>query len=364
MPLHRRDVIAGSGALLAACATRTHLEASTTASRLDAVLEANAQVLPELAGVGANHYPMAAEVLEALGQSQRIEDSWRTGAASYRAPTKQPAPIADLQAALGQRSRHADWCAHFERELASRPWRSVVADWTARLSPGVSAAVFHGVIRTAHAVRALERVESETRKLELAAALAYWASSYVELPPAESRLALDAPLNSLPHRWLDQTDDVPFDEVHARLARAPIAPHVDVNMLDRAAQAEFDAQIRAASEAFLEMLVLERHRIWLLHGVTGPAAAALLSRLLDEHAARVLAAYSRQASVALFVAFGAPFTPRAHLRESTASWTELLERACASRSVHTLKLVEVLHRHRSVDDALCRSVAAQWFEWT
>jgi hypothetical protein len=112
------------------------------------------------------------------------------------------------------------------------------------------------------------------------------------------------------------------------------------------------------------MLVLERQRIWLLHTVTGPAAAALLARRLDERAAVTLAAYSRQAVVAFFVAFGAPFTPRAHLRESTASWPEFLERACASRSVHTLKLVEVLHRHRSVDDALCRSVAAQWFEWT
>lgn len=364
MPLHRREMIAGSSALLAACATRTPLAAATSASQLDAVLEANAQVLPELAGAGANHYPMAAEVLEALGQSHRIEDAWRTGAAAYRGRATQLPRIADLRTALGQRSRYTDWREHFQRELARRPWRTVVADWTARLSPGVSAAVFHGVIRTAHAVRALERLDSEARKLELAAALAYWASSYVELPPAEPRLALDAPLNSLPHRWLDETDDVPFDDVHARLARAPIAPHVDVNKLDRAAQTEFDAQIRAASEAFLEMLVLERHRIWLLHGVTGPAAAALLSKFLDEHAARALAAYSRQACVALFVAFGAPFTPRAHLRESTAGWTALLERACASRSVHTLKLVEVLHRHRSVDDTLCRSVAAQWFEWT
>ncbi len=357
-------MIAGSGALLAACATRAPGSIPASTSQLDAVLEANALVLPERAGAGANHYPMAAEVLEALGQSHRIEDAWRAGAAAYGAPTQPTGRDADLQVALGRRSRYADWRAHFERELASRPWRSVVADWTVRLTPGVSAAVFHGVIRTAHAVRALERIESEARKLELAAALAYWASSYVELPPAEPPLALDAPLDRLPFRWLDETDDVPFDDVRPRLARAPIAPRVVDGALKGPARAEFDAQLRAALEAFLEMLVLERQRIWLLHTVTGPAAAALLARQLDERAALKLAAYSRQAAVAFFVAFGAPFTPRAHLRESTASWPELLERACASRSVHTLKLVEVLHRHRNVDDALCRSVAAQWFEWT
>jgi hypothetical protein len=32
--------------------------------------------------------------------------------------------------------------------------------------------------------------------------------------------------------------------------------------------------------------------------------------------------------------------------------------------VHTIKLVEALVRYRDLDDPLCRSVAAQWFEWT
>ena len=78
--------------------------------------------------------------------------------------------------------------------------------------------------------------------------------------------------------------------------------------------------------------------------------------------ARTLAAYSRQAVVAMYVAFGAPYVSGAHLR-ATAPWPELTRRAAESRSVHTIKLVEALSRHRHVDDGLCRSVAAQWFEW-
>jgi hypothetical protein len=37
-------------------------------------------------------------------------------------------------------------------------------------------------------------------------------------------------------------------------------------------------------------------------------------------------------------------------------------RARRGRCVHKIKLVEALSRLRRVDDALCRSVAAQWFE--
>ena len=68
--------------------------------------------------------------------------------------------------------------------------------------------------------------------------------------------------------------------------------------------------------------------------------------------------------MASYVAFGAPYSPRAHLRATTPPWAELARRAAVSNSVHTIKLVEVLVRYRDLDDALCRSVAAQWLEWT
>lgn len=350
--------------MLAASAARGTARAAAQAPTLDAVLAANASVLPERAGAGANHYPMAAETLDALGHAERIDDAWRTGAAGYAGEAGRVGPIADVQAALGDWGRYGDWLDHFEGELERRPWRAVASEWSARLAPGVCAAVFHGAIRSAHAVRALRREESEARRAELAAALAYWAARYTELPAADPPLELATPLEALPHPWLDENDDVPFDEVHARLARAAIAPRVTGEALAAPAGPAFDALIREASAAFLEMLVLERQRLWLLHTVTGPAAAALLAEDLDAPAAGALAAWSRQAVVAFHVAFGAPYTPFAHVREATAPWPEMLERACASGSVHTIKLVEVLHRQRDVDDPLMRSVAAQWFEWT
>jgi hypothetical protein len=364
--LDRREVLAGSAALLASCASGSRRPAAAGELSLDALLEAHADALPENKG-GANHYPMAAETLEALDRPDAIEAAWVAGASAYAGPAPQMAVLAHPEsraAALGDYERYGDWLDFFRAELAREPWRAVVARWTPRLAPGVSAAVFHGVIRTAHAVRALRRRETRARQDELATALAYWTARYAPLETADDGPDLRTPLAVLQFRWVDELEDVPFHDVHARLARAPIAPRVTLASAAASAEQELDALVRESAASFLEMLVLERHRLWLLHTVTGPAAAALLVPELDAQDAQALALYSRQAVAALYVAFGAPHTPGAQLRATTPPWSELTNRAAESRSVHTIKLVEALARLRDDDDALCRSVAAQWFEWT
>ena len=71
-----------------------------------------------------------------------------------------PIDPAAWREALGDNDRVGDWIVLFRRELEERPWKVVLAEWTARLSPGVVAAAFHGAIRTAHAVRSLEAQET------------------------------------------------------------------------------------------------------------------------------------------------------------------------------------------------------------
>ena len=61
--------------------------------------------------------------------------------------------------------------AFFCRQLAEAPWPAVLAEWVQRLIPGVMAAGTHGLIRTAHAVRALDDAETPLRLEELAAAI-------------------------------------------------------------------------------------------------------------------------------------------------------------------------------------------------
>jgi hypothetical protein len=72
-----------------------------------------------------------------------------------------------------RRARKGDWIAFFERRLGGQPWPGVVVEWVPLLSPGIIAAAFHGVIRTAHAVRSLETVETPARRRELAEGLGY-----------------------------------------------------------------------------------------------------------------------------------------------------------------------------------------------
>ena len=76
-----------------------------------------------------------------------------------------------------------------------------------------------------------------------------------------------------------------------------------------------------------------------------------------------LVARVRQAVVATWLAYGAPFEPRASLRDTTPAWPELIDRAAASGSVHTIKLIDALARCDAGGDPLWRSIAVHWFEW-
>ncbi len=325
-------------------------------------------MLPERAGAGANHYTMAAEALAALGYEPSIDESWIEGASLYPPVPARVRALegeADVRAALGRYDRFGDWLDHFRAALQAESWNAVVARWAPRLAPAISAAAFHGVIRTGHACRALRVRDTAPRRNELAVGLAYWAARYVELPTSERRAtgALLGPLTDLPHPWVHDRTDVEFSAVVDRLIGTPIAPPVALGETGAAPGADLDALVHDAAVAFLEMLVLERSRIWLLHTVTGPAAVQWLLPEVDPSGARALVEYARQAVVAMYVAYGEPFTPRAHVRGSPADWSVQVQRAVDSRSVHGIKLIDALVRFDRSDDPLWRSVAAQWFEW-
>ncbi len=367
MKLDRRQFLATGGVGLVSCGTGARLTGPERTTRLERLLEAHAEVLPERVGAGANHYPMAAEALEALGYEDSIEDSWRGGAEGYAGPLPRVAPIERVEDALGSYDRFGDWLDFFRAALARAPWPSVVATWAPRLAPGIAGATFHGVIRTAHAARALRNRESAARHNELAVGLAYWASRYTELPVNESLRgegrSLHATLAGFEHPWLDEDADVDFFAVLERMTRAPLAPPVWLEERGPTPGAELDLLVREAASAFLEMLVLERQRIWLLHTVTGPAAVGLLLPEVDPVGARRLVEYVRQAVVAMYAAYGAPYTAGSHVRDSPGDWPTLIRHAAESRSVHTIKLIEALSRFDRDGDPLFRSVAAQWLEW-
>jgi len=364
--LDRRRLLVAGGALLASCRTGTRLVQQAQDSRLDRLLDAHSGLLPERPGAGANHYPMAAEALDALGHEDAIDDAWIEGASLYVGKLGREGALddrAERARALGRYERFGDWLDHFRSVLRREPWRTVVAHWAPHLAPAISAAAFHGVIRTGHAVRALGSRDTLARRNELAAGLAYWAARYVELPTKQiGDESLRNTLANLSHRHVHERGDVEFSEVMPRLTEFPFAPPVAPESA-AAARTELEEIVREAAIGFLEMLVLERNRIWLLHTITGPAAVQWLLPVVDRAGAHRLVQFSRQAVVAMYGAFGEPFTARAHLHESPPDWPTQIQRAVDSRSVHGIKLIDALVRFDRDHDPVWRSVAAQWFKW-
>jgi hypothetical protein len=367
MPTTRRDFLLGSGALLVGCRSAEQPQPAANAtypasSSLDAIFLAHAKVLPEKRGAGANHDPMAAEVLEAVGRAGDIPARWIQRARSYPDGERLVVPIANWSQALGHYERYEDWRTCFVHELATGSWQGVVARWVPRLAPGLSGALFHGLLRTAHAVRALRRADDPARRGELACGLAYWAARAQPLRHrlGERRSRFD--LAGIDTPWSHDASDVPFDDVMQRVHAEPLAPEPVLDTPGIRPAERLDAIVRGATEAFLEMIVQRRNTIWLLHAVTGPAAVEILLPVLDAASSQSLVAYAEQACVAVFRAYGAPFEPRASLRDVSATWQELFDRAVALESVHSIKLLEALRRFEAHGDPLARAVAVRWLE--
>jgi Questin oxidase-like len=127
-----------------------------------------------------NHGPMACEALATLGFEEVI-DEW--AARFEHSLVEAPGPVAppwhgdfDWSSQLGESRLLPEWLGYFDRAVDEDGWRAVVATWVPRLMPGLHGALFHGVIRTSHAVRAIEVSDTPSRRSELVRALANWAT--------------------------------------------------------------------------------------------------------------------------------------------------------------------------------------------
>ena len=222
------------------------------------------------------------------------------------------------------------------------------------LLPGLVGAAFHGLLRTAHAYRALTRHPTEARATELAHGLGYWAARYQTLPGTPG-------VQAIPGRGVEATlkavSAVPDDERHAGLIferfavleRDPtFAQLVEGFDPDAAtADAALDALVSSSARLFVSTKSRGASFVY-LHGVTGSSALRLLLPALSEPQQRAAVGYLVQAIAAVHATHVQADSSLAPPATATATDPAQLAAAAArSNDDHTIKLVEAALREHA-----------------
>ncbi len=331
--------------------------AMQSSEAIEAALSLLAPTGPEYHGGLANHGPMAAEALVALERPDAVVpwvEMYRKRLNDHPAGASRIDPAA-WREALGVQGRVGDWIAFFRRELAEHPWKEVLAVWTARFSPGVVAAAFHGAIRTSHAVRSLEAAESPARVRELAEGLGYWAATYNALP--EAAVPHRPPAGRRPSQAIAGVPELPpgrrvfHGNITDRLAPLdafpPFASVADA--VDPSGDASaFLSDLTATFAAVYLASVPPGSTITFIHGVTGPAAVRTLLPYVSADERRRLLRYTWQACASFASANGFRATP-AEAVGALPSRVELADRAIATSDEHAIKFTEACFREHALN---------------
>jgi hypothetical protein len=317
-------------------------------------------------GVAPNHGPMAAEALVALGRDD-IVVAW---ADRYRRqldampPASSPVTSGGWAQALGATHRFGDWAAFFRAQLAEAPWPVVFGEWIGRLLPATPSAGAHGLIRTAHALRALAAAETALRLEELGVALAYWAAYYRRLP-GTPRLAgvldLGAALQRIPLFLSGQPRPGMPRDVYLRVMQAhgrEFSEAVD-GAAEPASVADALSSLTEAG-ARLYLANASRQPLVLLHTVTVRAALRLLLPHLPAGLHKTALAYVWQNVAATAAAYADESPPeRDHWPPHEPS--VVIEHSIATDDPHGLKFAEAcIREHRLNPQPAYLAAAADW----
>ncbi len=317
---------------------------------LDDALTVLAATAPNYGSIGlANHGPMVAEALAHLGRHDAIAGwvaRYRTRLDDAPLPAR-PLTEEEWPAALGREDRFPEWLALFEREIADRPPGAVVGEWAPRLLPGSVGAATHGLIRTGHALRALGAVDTPPRRLEVANGLAFWASSYKELPGPPLLIGHEGVTQALADLpYLPEDAPRPALISHRVAAVADIADEFEqavaslgwtggaVDLLDQLAAGGALAYLRNADGG---------GAIGLLHAVTSPLACELVLPWLAAEDRDAALGYVWQAAAALHVAYDDDRVTPAPTEEPPSA-DALVDAALDSGDEHAIKLTEAALR--------------------
>lgn len=279
------------------------------------LLDATLELPPEYREGLSNHLPMALQALHAMGASPARLQAFR---AHYLRHFDGPAPaVAPAYAALFER---------YQQALAQEGQAATLRRLLPELLPGMAAAAFHGLIRSAHALEAGHR-------RELAAGLAYWAwrSQPLTAPPAAPvMLGFDDWAQQLRQQAGEWRSSAPL--ISLRMADATRAPAYLA--LASALQPTPDLLRRLAGLALQTYLASRNFTV--LHMITGLRAL----RVLLPHAGRLPDLQPLLLRVFTAAYLAANIKPSAPPPvQAQTHWEALRAAACQADDDHLIKLV-------------------------
>jgi hypothetical protein len=314
---------------------------------LDEALQVISRTAPDFDNGNTNHAPMVAETLVAVGRPERVTawvDAYRKELDDR--PSDAPAVEGDWRESLGKPNLWSSWVTSFRAELAEAPWPDVLDVWASRLAPGLSGAATHGLIRTAHAVRALGEAETGPRLGEFADALAYWAATYhafAPAPPPEPRhFSLTEALARVPD--LDPPAEGNIDQALGSLdGDARFGPAINLLGTGPDPLTDLSALTQRFAEVYLVNAYEPRRVFALVHAVTGPSALRLLSPHVTKSTRELLLLYAWQTVAAIYGVWGKEHGPP-ELEDDLTAGDELLDAAVANSAAHSIKFAEACLR--------------------
>lgn len=311
-----------------------------------------------LDGVGlACHGPMGAEAISSLGLDGEVA-TWVDTYAAAHPPVDAPPPVDRIdpsddrswRSALGDFARVSDWRALFDRQLREQPWRSVVAQWIPRLVSGYGGGLTHGLLRTAHAVRAMPPGSNPSDLLlgELAKGLASWSAWYRPLPGQphlDGGLSLGDAVRAVPR------PRPPWSALEAgMLSRiSELEPFADaVEALGPPSSTE--EALSDLSATFCSALVAHTDAmpIGLVHTVTPVAAMRTLLDVVPTLSAAAVYARAWQVNAALLAGFAPTQRPLGDPGGELADPAELAAQAVAHGDAHVVKFTEACLREHAI----------------
>ncbi len=334
-------------------------------NELDQALDLLRETGPEFGAGYSNHGPMATEALVALGRGEEVVPwvlSYRTNLENLPTSRQQLRGVGQ-QEALGRYDLFPEWLDLTRGQVPDFGWRTVVARWIPTLAGGLSGAAMHGLIRTAHAVRALERYETPERVEELSRALAYWAARYQAMPMtgAERGLLPSRAVHSVASarghiggrlindRLAELATFGPFSSAASLVEPVSVDRHLFLDDLTRTFADIYLANVQAGSRASIAFI----------HGVTGPHAVRHLLDHVDHGTGDELLVRVWQAAAGIYSAYGEPGTVSTYAPDDQRDVEDIVEQAIRTGDEHAIKFVEAcLDEHQRNRDPLFVAAAA------